>query len=128
MAASKAPASQTQIVVRKLAWDKADFEIKMRLFTCLTLIAILTACSDRRVISVDITVDKLSIDNIVVNKTDFEGRLKATVDSLVNSGFEKATIDVQVTADRQISGYEMSEIEKAIRRQGVTRDYFWRDK
>ena len=100
----------------------------MRFLTCLTLIAILTACSEKRVIPVDITVDELSIDNRVINKTDFEGRLKATVDSLVNSGLDKSMIEVQVTADRQISEYEMSEIEKAIRRQGVTRDYFWRDK
>jgi biopolymer transport protein ExbD len=86
---------------------------------------LLTSCSDKRIISVEINRDKLSIDNKVIDRTDFEERLKITIDSLVNSGLNKSMIDVQVTADKQISTNEMSEIEKAIRRQGVTRDYTW---
>ena len=97
----------------------------MIFFTCLTLVLILTACSDKKAISVEITVDNITIDNKAIDKKDFEGRLKTMVDSLVNSGQSKSMIEVQVTADKQISEYEMSEIEKSIRRQGVTRDYTW---
>ena len=72
----------------------------------------LTSCSDKKIISVDIDVDRLAIDNKVVDKTDFEENLKTTIDSLVNSGLDKSMVDVHVTADKQISEYEMSEIEK----------------
>jgi len=87
----------------------------------------LTSCSDKKIISVGIDIDRLTIDGKVVDKTDFEKKLKTTIDSLVNSGLDKSMIDVHVTADKQISEYEMSEIEKTIRRQGVTREYVWTD-
>ncbi len=99
----------------------------MRLLTYLILLVMLTSCSDKKIISVGIDVGRLTIDNKVVDKTDFEEKLKTTIDSLVNSGLDKSMIDVHVTADKQISEYEMSEIEKAIRRQGVTREYVWTD-
>jgi hypothetical protein len=99
----------------------------MRLLTCLTLLLILNSCSDKKTISVDIAVDRLTIDNKQIDKGDFEENLKATIDSLVDSGLNKSMIDVRVTADRRISEYQMGEIEKAIRRQGVTRDYIWTD-
>jgi len=99
----------------------------MRLLTCLTLLLIFNSCSDRKSIAVDIAVDRLTIENKTIDKADFEENLKATIDSLVNSGLNKSMIDVHVTADRRISQYEMSEIEKAIRRQGVTRGYTWTD-
>jgi biopolymer transport protein ExbD len=114
--------------VRKLALNRVDLEakrIKMRLLTYITLVMLLTSCSHKRIISVEINRDKLTIDNKVIDKTDFEERLKIKIDSLLNSGLNKSMIDVQVTADKQISTNEMSEIEKAIRRQGVTRDYIW---
>ena len=88
---------------------------------------ILNSCSDKKIISVDIDVDQVTIDNKKIDRADFEENLKAIIDSLVNSGLKKSMIDVHVTADRGISEYEMSEIEKAIRRQGVTRDYTWTD-
>jgi len=99
----------------------------MRLLTCLILLLILNSCSDKKAISVDIDVDRLTIDNKKIDKADFEENLKSKIDSLVNSGLKKSMIDVHVTADRRISEYEMSEIEKAIRRRGVTRDYTWTD-
>ena len=91
------------------------------------LLVVLTSCSDKKIISVDIDVDRLTIDNKVVDKAGFEENLKTTIDSLVNSGLDISMVDVHVTADKQISEYEMSEIEKAIRRQGVTRKYVWTD-
>lgn len=99
----------------------------MRLLTCLTLLLILISCSDKKTISVDIDADRVTIDNKKIDKADFEKNLKTIIDSLVNSGLKKSMIYVHVTADRRISEYEMSEIEKAIRRQGVTRDYTWTD-
>src|SRR5688572_3179361 len=99
----------------------------MRLLTYLILLVMLTSCSDKKIISVGIDIDRLTIDGKVVDKTDFEKKLKTTIDSLVNSGLDKSMIDVHVTADKQISEYEMSEIEKTIRRQGVTREYVWTD-
>jgi len=97
----------------------------MRFLAYLTLLMILTSCTEKKIILVDIDLDRLTIDNRVVDKVDFEEKLKMTVDSLVNSGLDKSMIDVQVTADKRISKYEMSEIEKSIRRQGVTRYYTW---
>jgi hypothetical protein len=99
--------------------------MKVKVLTYVTLFVILTSCSDKKVILVDIELDKLTIDNRAVDKADFEEKLKMMVDSLVNSGLDKSMIEVQVTADKRISEYEMSEIEKSIRRQGVTRDYTW---
>ena len=118
-----------QTVVRKLALDRAHLKSKhkMKRLTCLTLLLILASCSDQKIISVDIEVDRLTIDNKLIDKDDFERTLKATIDSLVNTGLDKPMIEVHVTADKEISEYEMSEIEKAIRRQGVTRDYTWTD-
>jgi len=65
--------------VRKLALNRVDLEakrIKMRLLTYTTLVMLLTSCSDKRIISVEINRDKLTIDNKVIDKTDFEKRLK----------------------------------------------------
>lgn len=97
----------------------------MRFFAYLTLLIILTSCTVKKNILVDIELDSLTIDNRLVEKVDFEEKLKMAVDSLVNSGLNKSMIHVQVTADKRISTHEMSEIEKAIRQQGVTRDYIW---
>jgi len=99
----------------------------MRLLTCLSLLGMLISCSEKKIISVDIDVDRLTINNKMINKADFEEKLKMTIDSLMDTGLDKSMIDVHVSAHKQISEYEMSEIEKAIRRQGVTRDYMWTD-
>ena len=89
----------------------------MKPLTYLLLLVMLTSCSDKKIISVDINVDRLAIGNKMVDKINFEKNLKTTIDSLVNSGLDKSMIHVHVTADKQMSEYEMSEIEKAIRRK-----------
>jgi hypothetical protein len=45
----------------------------------------------------------------------------------VNSGVDKSAVGVHVTVDKQISEYEKSEIERAIRQQPVTGEYSWTD-
>jgi hypothetical protein len=99
----------------------------MRLFTRLVLLMIVTSCADKHVILVKIDVDSLTIDNRVIDKSDFEQKIGVTIDSLVNSGLDRSMIMINVTASKEISQHEMSEIEKAIRRQRVTRDYTWTD-
>lgn len=100
----------------------------MKAFICIAILIVLTSCSNKKIVAVNIEVDRITIDNKLIAKKDFEEKLKITIDSLVISGLNKSMIDIHVTAEKNISEYEMSEIEKAVRRQGVTRDYFWIDK
>lgn len=85
----------------------------------------LYSCTEREIISVQVNQDKLVIEDREITKLDFEKELKIIIDIKINEGFKKSELVIHVTADKEIPTIEMSEIEKSIRRSGMSREYFW---
>lgn len=92
------------------------------------LLLLLNACSEKEIISIHIDLNKARIENKEIEKADFETEFRQVIENKLSFGVSKSDIKIQVTANKDIPTVEMSEVEKAIRRTGIERDYFCTDK
>lgn len=91
------------------------------------LLLLLGACKEKEIITIHIGSEKIEIENQEIKRADFEMELRQVVDMRIRAGSGKSDIVIHVYADKDIPAVQMSEFEKAIRRTGISRDYFWTD-
>ncbi len=85
------------------------------------ILLLLTACSDDKVISVQLSPEKLIIENKEIDKADFEKELKAIVDERTKVGLERKELTIDLKADKRTKRGDLADIEVSLRRLNVRR-------
>lgn len=99
--------------------------IAQRPLLIVSLLLLLSACKQKEIITIHIGSEKIQIESQEIKRADFEMELKKVVDMRIRPGSGKSNIVIHIHADKDIPTVQMSEFEKAIRRTGISRDYFW---
>ena len=85
------------------------------------VLLLLTACSDDKIISIQISPEKLLLENKEINKVDFEKELKKIVDERTNDGLDKKELTIDLKTDKRTKRGDLADIEVSLRRLNVRR-------
>jgi biopolymer transport protein ExbD len=104
--------------------DKSELLIKkmtlrqIRIVFCLLL---LTSCSDDKIIYIQLSPEKLILENKEIDKADFEKELKVIVDKRANNGVDKKELTIDLKTDKRTKRGDLANIEVSLRRLNVKR-------
>ena len=85
-------------------------------------LVLLTSCShDNKIIHVQLSPEKLLVENKEINKANFEKELKAIVDERKKNGINREALTIDLTADNNTRRGDLADIEVSLRRLNLRR-------
>jgi hypothetical protein len=94
-------------------------------YTSLVLFLVLSSCTEKEIITLRIEPDRIILQGKHIDKTELEKELELMIEQKMEHGLRKSDLRIHVSADGNTPTSEMSKIERAIRRTGVSGDYIW---
>ncbi|NOS94608.1 MAG: hypothetical protein HOP30_22075 [Cyclobacteriaceae bacterium] len=85
------------------------------------ILLLLTACSDNKVISVQVSPEKLILENKEIDKVDFEKELKVIVDARKKEGIEAKELTMDIKADKRTKRGDIADIVFSLKRLNIIR-------
>jgi hypothetical protein len=82
---------------------------------------ILTSCSDNNIISLQLSPEKLILENKEIDKADFEKELKIIVENRIKDGIDKKELIIDLKTDKRTKRGDLADIEVSLRRLNVRR-------
>ncbi|MCZ8020153.1 MAG: hypothetical protein O9294_00195 [Cytophagales bacterium] len=85
------------------------------------ILLLLAACSNNKVISIQVSPERLILENKEIAKADFEKELKAIVDKKIKDGIKRSELTVDLVTDLRTKRGDLADIEVSLRRLNIRR-------
>jgi hypothetical protein len=83
------------------------------------ILLLLTACSDKKVILVQVSPERLILENKEIAKANFEKELKAIVDKKIKDGIKRNELTIDLVTDMRTKRGDLADIEVSLRRLNI---------
>lgn len=105
-------------------WHLVSNRTKMtgrHFLTIISLLVLINCTGNNRIIVVQISPEKMIVENKEIRKADFEKILRAIIEERQQNGVERSELTIDLRTDKETKRGELADVEVSLRRLNVKR-------